>query len=216
MDAPMTRRRRLGAVLFAVLILTSGCLSLVTGGTAQFDSSPATVSESALSETGYSESARSSENVTRNFTVAGQERTVQVTNHVAQYERNVSLGPLGEYELARFVAFSTPAVEIAGQTFNPVADWSERRIVRELSAEYSGLSDVTHVNNRSVQSLGEGRSVAKFSGRATVMAGQEVDVVLHVTKFRHGDDFVLAVGIHPQQLPDEQVRVNELFRGLQH
>ena len=212
----MTRRRRLGTVLLVALVLTSGCLSVVTGGTATFTSEPATVSEPTLEGTGYSLDRRTTMNESRNFSVAGQERTVRVSSHLAQYHRNVSLGPLGEYELARFVVLSTPAVDVLGRTFNPVGDWSERRIVRQLSSQYDGLSDVSHVNNRSVRVLGESRSVSKFSGRATAVGGQKIDVVLHVTKFRHGDDFVLAVGIHPARLPDEQGRVDELLRGVEH
>lgn len=212
----MPRPKQFGAVLLIVLVATSGCLNLVTGGTTTFEASQATVSDATLDQTGYEQGDTQTENVTRSVSAAGQERTVKVSNHIAQYHRNLSLGPLGEREFARFIVLSTPAVEVAGQTFNPVGDWSEKRIVQELSAQYSGVQGVSHVNNRSVRALGEERTVGKFSGQATVADGLEIDVLIHVTKFRHGDDFVVGVGIHPKQLPGEQSRVDEMFRGLDH
>lgn len=209
------KRTLLGAFL-AVLLTTSGCLSIVTGETLEYEAAPGEVSESALDDTAYEFDGQETQTVTRNYSAAGQERTVEVTNYATRYQRAVELGPLGEQELARFVVFTTPAVEVAGQTFNPVGDWSERRLVERLSSEYEGLQDVSHVNNRTVRSLGEDRRVAKFSGEATVLGDRTVDVYVHVTKFRHGDDFVVAVGVHPERLPDEQDRVDDLIRGIDH
>lgn len=212
----MHGRHGFGVVLFAMLVASSGCLGILTDGTATFEASQATVADGTLDETGYELSQQKTQNVSRSFTVAGQDRTVRVVNHLVEYQRNVSLGPLGSAELARFVVFSTPAVEVAGQTLNPVGDWSEKRLVRKLSSQYSGLSDVSHVNNRSVRILGEERTVGKFSGRATVLDDREIDVLIHVTKFPHGDDFVVAIGVHPERLPDEQQRVDSQFRGVEH
>lgn len=211
----MNRRTTLGIVLFALLVTTSGCVDLVMGNTPTFESSEANVSEDALEESGYQPSESDTQNVTRNVSAAGQERTVRVTNHVTQYNRSMSLGPLGEQELGRFVVFTTPAVEIVGQTMNPVADWSERRVLDEVATEYAELDDISHVDSRTVSVLGSDRTVEKFSGVTTV-GDNEIDVYIHVTKFRHEGDFVVAIGVHPQQLPEEQDRQDVMLGGVEH
>lgn len=211
----MNRRTTLGLVLFTLLVATSGCVDLVMGNTPTFESSEANVSEEALEESGYQPSHSDTQNVTRNVSAAGQERTVRVTNHVTQYNRSMSLGPLGEQELGRFVVFTTPAVEMVGQTMNPVADWSERRVLDEVATEYAELDDISHVDSRTVSVLGSERTVEKFSGVTTV-GDDEIDVYIHVTKFRHEDDFVVAIGVHPQQLPEEQDRQDVLMGGIEH
>lgn len=205
----------LGVLLFALLVATSGCVDLVMGNTPTFESSEANVSDEALEESGYQLSESDTQNVTRNVSAAGQERTVRVTNHVTQFNRSMSLGPLGDQELGRFVVFTTPAVEMFGQTMSPVEDWSERRVLEEVATEYAEIEDISHEDNRTMTILGEERSVEVFTGTTTV-GGNDVDVYIHVTKFRHEDDYVIALGVHPQQLPDEQDRLDLLFQGIEH
>lgn len=211
----MNRRKTLGVALLALLVATAGCVDLVMGNTPTFASSEANVSDGALEDSGYELSSSDTQNVTRNVSVAGQERTVRVTNHVTEYNRSLSLGPFGDAELGRFVLFTTPEIQIAGQTMNPAADWSERRVLTEVAQRYASLNDVSHEENRSVAILGEARTVEQFAGTTTV-GGDEIDVVVHVTKFTHEGDVVVGIGIHPQELPDEEDRQDDLFSGVQH
>jgi len=211
----MNRRTALGVALIAVLVATAGCVDLVMGNTPTFESSEANVSDAAIEESGYELSESDTQNVTRNVSAAGQERTVRVTNHVTQYNRSLSLGPFGDRELGRFVVFTTPEVEIAGQTMNPAADWSERRVLTEVAQEYASLNDISHVDNRTVSILGSERDVEQFAGTTTV-GSNEIDVFIHVTKFTHEGDIVVGIGVHPQQLPDEQDRQDAMFGGIQH
>lgn len=207
--------RRLAVLVLCVLLTTTGCLGFLTGDDAlYFEASEASVDDAALDETDYQEYRADSENVTREFGVADQTREVTVTNRIRGYNRTLSLGPLGEQDLGRFVVVSSPAVEIAGETFNPIGDWSNRRLVSELADSYEGLDDTEFEGNRTVTALGEPRTVSAFTGTSTVM-GQEVDVRVHVTKFRHGDDFVVALAVHPEEI-DEQDRVDALIEGLSH
>lgn len=190
-------------------------------GDATFVASPATVDEATLEETGYDLHSAKEYNLTKNVSAGGEERTVTVTNHVREYKRNLADLPgdadlpADKTEIARVAVLSTPAIEVLGNTFNPVEEWSEARIARELSAEYDRIEDVEHTGNRSVESLGEQRTVARFTAEATLVGGATVDVAVHVTKFRHGDDFVVAVAVHPQ-LVDERDRVDAMFGGLSH
>jgi hypothetical protein len=187
----------------------------VTGDEAlSFEASPATVDGAALEETDYQQYRADSDNVTREFSAAGQTREVTVTNQVRGYNRSLPLGPLGEQDLGRFIAVSSPAVEVAGETFNPIGDWSNRRLVSELADSYEGLDDTEFEGNRTVTARGDARTVSTFTGTSTV-AGQEVDVRVHVTKFRHGDDFVIALAVHPEEI-DEEGRVDALAEGLRH
>lgn len=201
--------------MLAVLVATAGCVDLVMGNTPTFESAEANVSDGALEESGYEFAGSDTQNLTRNVSAAGQERTVRVSNHVTEYNRSLSLGPFGERELGRFVVFTTPEIEMAGQTMNPAADWSERRVLTEVAQQYASLTDISHVDNRSLAILGEARTVEQFAGTTTV-GNDEIDVFIHVTKFTHDGDVVVGIGVHPQQLPDEQDRQDDMFSGIQH
>ncbi len=198
----------------------SGCIGFLTGSEAlEFSAETATVSEASLEESGYEKApdASGEQEVERTFSVAGQEREVIVTNHIQEYKRSVSLPVLGEQELARFIVLSTPQVDIAGKTFNPVGEWTAREFVMQLQSAYDGLNDVQEEGERSVQMLGQSRTVTKFSAKAEVQGGESVDVFIHVTEpVADGEDFVIGLAVYPQQIDGEQERVDQLISGIQH
>lgn len=200
--------------LVAILVASSGCVSVLSGGTTTFESSPATVSDATLQETGYTAETNETETLEENVTVLGRERTVRVVNHVSVYDKEVSLGTFGEIEGARFAVITTPDATALGQSLNPLADLSERELVDRFSGRYGGVSNVSHVNNRTVQSLGESRDVEKFTGTVE-RAGIPFQVAVHVTKFQHDGDWVVAAAVAGQRL-DEQGNVDELLRSLHH
>ena len=211
----MDVRQTVAPVALALVMITAGC-GFITGSEAlAFGASPATVSDQAVSETGYEETNVSEQVVTREFSAANQTREVEVTNQLAQYERQVDLGPLGSERAAVFVALASPEVEIATQTFNPLADMSEREILRQFESEYDSISVGDQVDNRSVTVLGESTGVKKFEGTASI-GGSEVDVYIHATTVKHEGDFVVAVAIYPQQLDGEERKVVTLLEGLEH
>lgn len=207
-------RSYLLTALVALLVVSSGCVGLITGETVAFEAEPATVDSAVLDSTGYEENRSESQTITRNVTVVGQERTIRITNHVSEYRKGIDLGPLGEIELARAIVLSTPGAQVAGQTLNPAASWSNRRLVEEVVQRSEGVSDVSFESNRTVQILGEARTVSTFSGTTTVQ-GQEIDVLVHVTSFEHEGDVVVAVGVHPERI-DEQNNVDTMFGGIRH
>ena len=209
-------RKGILTLLVGVLVVSSGCTGLITGETVEFDSAPATVSDTALEETGYEQSMADEQTLERTVTVAGQERTIRVTNHVRQYQRGIDLGPVGEVNAGRFIAFSTPSASVAGQTLNPAASWSNERLVEEVASRNDQINDVEFQRNRSVDALGESREVAVFSGTTTI-EGQEVDVLIHLTSFEHEGDVVVAVAVYPERIDDrESPRVDTLLGGLSH
>jgi hypothetical protein len=200
----------------ALVVLTSGCVGFLTGEAAlAFDAAPVEVTEDARSEAGYEAVQVESMTTNRSFTVAGQTRNVSVTNHVAAYQRAVELGPLGSEPFARFTVLSTPQVEVAGRTLNPVGELSDRELATRLQSQYDSIEDVRFAGNRSVGTLGESRTVSRFDATTTV-AGTEVDLELHVAKFRHGEDFIVTIGVHPERLDGEAARVETMLRGIEH
>jgi len=210
------KTRTLATLAVALVMATAGCGFLLGSEPLEFTASSVTVSDSAVSETGYEETAVTTENVTQNVTVADQRRSIKVVNHLAQYERQVELPVLGGSQRAAvFLALSSPQMEVAGQTLNPIKNLEEREMLRKFQTGYEGLSVGQQVDSRSVRMLGANRTLKKFNGTAT-FAGSEVDVYIHAAKFKHGSDFLAVVAIYPQELDDEEAAVVTLSEGLEH
>lgn len=211
----MITRQTIAIAAVGLMIVTAGC-GFITGEEAlTFSASPATVSDQAASDAGYKEVSVTEQTVTRNFSAADQTRQVKVTNQLTQYERQVDLGPLGSKRAAVFVALASPEVKVATETFNPIAEMSEREILQQFESEYESISVGDRIDNRTVTVLGQSTAVEKFEGTAT-LAGSQVDVYIHATKLKHEGDHIVAVAIHPQRLDGEEQNVITLLEGLEH
>ncbi|AUG47666.1 hypothetical protein BVU17_09115 [Haloarcula taiwanensis] len=206
--------RRLLPVAVALLLVTSGCVGLITGETVTFEASPATVSDSTLDSTGYELNNATQANVTRDVTVAGQDRTVRLVTERRQYTRSGSLLGVEVVELSRFVVVSVPSATVAGQTLNPAADWANRRVLEAVQGQTGSIDDVESAGNRTVRALGADRQVSEYTG-TTEVAGQSIDVRLHLVSFQHEGDIVIGVAVHPETV-DETDAVDDLLSGLQH
>lgn len=206
-------KRSIGTLLLVCLMVSSGCLGFITGQEPlTITAGQATVSDQALSETGYEKTRATEQVIERSF--AG--RKVKVTNHLVEYKRQVTIPVLGTQEFARFTVLATPKVTVAGKEFNPVSHLSNRELVQQLQKKYDTIQNVQLVGNRSVQVLGSGVRVSKFTAKATMANGQSVDVFLHVAQAETDHDFVIAIAVYPQSLEGEQQRVNTLLKGIQH
>lgn len=209
-------RRVLASLAVVALVLTGGCVGFLAGEEPlAFDADPVAVADDARSEAGYEAIQVESMTTNQSFTVAGETRNVSVTSRVAAYQRAVDLGPLGEAPFARFTVFATPGIEVAGQTLNPVGELSDRELALRLQSQYDSIEDVRFAGNRTVEILGEPRTVSRFDATTTV-AGVEVDLELHVAKFRHGEDFLVAIAVYPARLDGERARVETMLRGIEH
>lgn len=209
-------RTSLAVTAVVLLVLGAGCLGFVTGSEPlEFSASPATVTDDARTEAGYQENAVEAQPLERDVTVAGQQRTVKVTNHVARYGREVDLGPLGQQELGVFVVLSTPEVEVLGRTFNPVGDMSNRELLQRLQGNYQSLEVGDRVGTTQVQVLGEDTALETYDGTASV-EGREVDIRIRITRVTHEGDYVIAVGLYPAQLSEESGRIETLVEGITH
>ena len=207
--------RKLTILLTVALVATTAGCGFITGSESlAFESESAAVDEATLSETGYEQTLQENQTVSRNFTVAGQTRQVEVTNHLSQYERSVELGPLGDLQAAVFATFTSPEVEIASRSFNPISEMSNRELLSRFTSEYDGLSVGEQVENRTHTVLGTETGVEKYEGTAD-LGGQSVDVYIHVTTVEHDGDYVVALGVYPQQLPGEEENVFAMLNGLE-
>ena len=207
--------RTAASLVLAVLITTAGFVgAATTQESLHEEASPATVEKSALDETGYELEREYERTVNRTIDDSGERREVEAVNEVTEYRRTLNLGPLGERESGLFATVSTPAVEVDGQALNPVAEMNTTELVEWLQEEYDRVSVDEVVDSRTVETLGEEMNVSKFEG-AAVVGGQEVDVFLHVGKVRHGDDYVVVVGVYPKVLGGEK-RVVAMIEALEH
>ncbi|MDY6779267.1 MAG: DUF6517 family protein [Halobacteria archaeon] len=215
-----TKRKSLLTVGFLVVLVgLSGCLAgFITGQKAlRFNATKATVSEAALSETDYVLNSTKRQRITRNFSVAGQTRTVKVRNYITEYEKSVSLGPLGEKKAAAFVAFTTPQVEVLGQTFNPVGSMSDRELAERVLSRFENIENLETQGNTTATMLGKSTEVSEFSATATVAGEQGVDINLHLTRVKHASDYVVAIGVYPRRLESQEKKnIIRMIKGVEH
>lgn len=187
------RLRRTGAVLAVCLFLSvAGCTGLLLEEESAFVAGDANVTEA--DELAYTHNTTQWQNVTRSVEAAGQEREVTVSNRAELFVNRTADGSPG----AVFVVVSSPQVQFAGQELNPVADWSQRDLLREFSGEfdqYGNLTDVEERETRQVTMLGTEADVRVFNATMEGDDGTSHDVVVSVAKVKHEGDYVVAIGI---------------------
>lgn len=203
-------------VLLALAVVTSGCIGVLTGSEpAVFEASDAAVSDAALSETDFQPEEDRVEWANQSVEVAGQSREVRVKNHFATYQRPVALAGADDVTFGVFVVVSTPQASIAGQALNPLGRMDYRQLVDQVAQQSGSLSGVQREGTRTVTILGSDAEVARFSAVAE-RQGQEVPVYVEVTRVRHDGDFVVAIGVYPQDSEEMQSQVTAMFDGLEH
>ncbi|SEH55443.1 hypothetical protein SAMN05192561_10685 [Halopenitus malekzadehii] len=212
-----TRRSIIGGIGAATIGSTSGCLGFLTGSEPLEESArPARVQSNVSESTGYELQGIEEQTLEETFEIAGQERTVIATNAVATYEKALEIPLLGEARTGVFAVVSTPAFEIAGQSLNPVSNYDEAELVELVASQYEGLRVGSQRARTTATTLGSDYEVAIFAGTATFQ-GQEVDVNVHTGSLRHEDDFLIPVGIYPQERADrERAHVETLLDSLEH
>ncbi|WP_435318502.1 DUF6517 family protein [Haloarchaeobius sp. TZWSO28] len=209
----LTRRTLLGSAS-AGIAATAGCLGILSG-TSEFAADQAAVDEQVASDTNYVKQEPKEQTIEKTFSAAGQEKTVKVTNWVTQYYKTLDLPIASSQKAGVFALISSPKVEVVGQSFNPLKDWDERKLAKQIQSQYEGFSVGQQVDEFAVQILGSAKTVTKFEGTAT-LSGNEVDVYLLLTgAVGHESDFVVPMGIYPQEI-DEQANVTKLMRNLVH
>lgn len=197
-------RRAVGSLAVGSLVGLAGC----SKGALTFKADAAVASTSG---TEYEQTGKRKPTLTREF--AGKE--VKVTNALTEYQKEVDLALTGNAKLGVFTAFSTPEVEVAGQTFNPIKGWSNQKIVEQLQSRYDSLNNVKQESEEEVEILGSARTVTKFSA-TTTYDGEEIPVFLLIAKFNHESDFVVPMGVYPQKKEEEGANIKQLMGQMTH
>ena len=196
----------------------AGCtaLDVLTGDEAEFGAGTATVSDEALSETGYELNDVRSESVSQEFEVAGSTRTVQVTNRVAEYDKAVEL--FGErYQAAVVSVLATPRVEVLGSTFNPVGDLDPEERAELIVDRYDDVDELERGSEYTTDVLGETLDVVVYTAEGRIEGTElTVDLELHVgDALEAGDDFVVPLAAYPEAFGDGE-NVRRMFNGIEH
>lgn len=214
MDA--SRSTILGGLL-VLLVATSGCLGVITGSEPLvLSADDAGVSGDALSGTDFEHEDTQTVWLNRTVEQAGQEREIRVQNHVSTYRRPVAVDPTDGVTFGAFVVASTPKASIAGQSFNPIGRMSHEQMLERFVGQSADVRDVQREDSRTLTVLGEGAEVVRFSG-VVERSGQEVPVFIEVTRVEDGDDFVVGLGVYPQETADEvRPGITTLFEGIEH
>lgn len=198
-------RRAVGALTVAGVAGLAGC-----SGSTSFS---AEYAETDPGDTGYEQTGQRQPTMTRTF--AGQD--VEVTNTVTEYRKEIELSFLGgSSDVGVFAAFTSPQVEVAGQTFNPISNLSNEELAKRFQERFDNMSDVSQESEEQVDVLGSARTVTKLSATVTV-DGNEVPVFLLIANFTHEGDVVVPMGIFPQEREDEEgPNVRQLMANLTH
>jgi hypothetical protein len=166
----------------------------------------------ATGDTGYEQESQDKPELTRTF--AGQE--VTVINTITEYQKTVNIALMGEAKLGVFTAFTSPRVEVAGQTFNPIGEWSTTKLVNELQSRYESMNDVQKQGEEDHDILGNTRTVSTFSATMTV-DGNDVPVIILVAKFEHESDIVVPMGVFPEEKQDQEgANIRTLMANMSH
>ena len=211
-----TRRRALalGALSIGALAGCSSVSELAGDGPIERTAAPAMLAEDAVSGTGYEQSSQRERTLEREVSAGGQSRTIIAANQVTLYEKAIQ-------ELARgslFGVVSTPGFTIAGQTVNPVANFSNEELIDLVSEQFDGLSDVSEVETLTKTALGSEIPVTKFDGTAN-FGGQEVPIYIYTGKVVNernengATDVVIGAGGYPQAYDDTEADTVESFFG---
>lgn len=209
-----TRRRALAAV--GGIVGLSGCVGFIRGEESLvLEAEVAEVEDTVAEEKGYELDEIETEVVVEELSAAGETREVEARNQVATYEKRMELPVIGDAKTGVFATISTPAVEFAGRTFNPVADYDNEELMDLLASNYDKIDAEERVEDDTVTVLGSDTEVTKFDGTATY-EDRELDVYAHVGAVRNADDFVVVFGVYPQRFDDEESNVLELMENLRH
>lgn len=199
----MNRRTLLGGVGVAGLTALSGCLGVV--GMDEHEASPGSVEEGVYEDAGYEPSVVTDIAAEEEVSIGPYSEDISVTNYATEYQKEVSMGPLGNQSGAIAIVLTTPQIGVAGQNFNPIEDKSAEEFVEMLEDEYDDISTVSHDEKAEITILGTDTIRSRFVADATY-EGYDTTVDLHVSEAvpTDNDDLLLTICIYPQDARDDE------------
>jgi hypothetical protein len=174
---------------------------------------------------GYEANGPEAIEINETIEVGGLSRDVNVTTWSSAYA--------SEDEQASMFLFSTPNVEFAGQSLNPLARLSGADLIARIIDEGLGraggdmaVKEIEEQEEISLTVLEGDRAVQVFTavletgntGSAGGIEGVEsgeIPIQLYLLSITHGDDVLLAVGFHPETV-DASDDIQSLMEGIEH
>ena len=203
-------------VAVVVALAAAGCVGFLLGDNpARFEASTATIDNDTATSHGYELNRTEDWTFDRNVTVENRTRRVIVTSRAAKYGREIDFGALGSQRAAVVGVLSTPGVSVAGEVINPVRFRGNADLATRATSGYESLEITGNATDETtITTLGTNTTVSTLPGRAT-FDGVAVDVLVHVTKVPHGDDYLVAAAVHPERVED-RAAVLDMFRNIRH
>lgn len=224
----MQRRTFITAVGTAGLVGLAGCSGGIPDDL-EFTAEPATVEQAVATDAGYEPQETTPLELNESIDVAGETREINITTWTTGYQSDT--GP--------FIVLSTPNVEIAGQSLNPLARLSGSELIGRLLEEAGGgdaISDLEPAGETEITVFDESATVEEFTATLQASAGSgsgsgggdlpaaaengEIPIRLYLLSVTHetgtdSSDVVFALTFHPQEGGDPET-VYTLFESLQH
>lgn len=193
--------RALRPLSVAVVLVLAGC----SGTLVEFTASPATIPEPALAPQGYVHGNTTALPITYRVGAPGFSQDVTAETWVSGYSKTTA-----ENQTAVLVLYSSPDVEVANTSVNPLRQLSNRELVQFVLDRTTdlrvlgGVDDVTdlrEVGARNVTVLGAPTQLVSYAGTAE-LEGRSVAIVVNVAVVDHEGDVVVALGIHEAALDE--------------
>lgn len=200
----MNRRSLLAGSAGTAAVALSGCLRTALNSVTSLESTPASVDQTVLNETGYQLVGTEAVVNEEEIEAAGISDTIVVTSHLTEYEKSVGLEEFAKQPTAMFSVLSTPKLSLAGRTFNPVAEMSSSALVELIADSYGSIDNLEHEADETVTILDQSVEKARFVADAS-LGGIPLKLNIHVTEpVERGDDLLVAIGVYPRLLQSEE------------
>ena len=202
------------SLVVALLVVTTGC----TGPLVEVSASPATIPESALGQTEYRHQNTTEVPITYPIGTGGLYQPITVRTWLTAYAPEPVDDPV-----AFLLLVSSPDVEIAGESLNPLTQLSNRELTRfvfERMAEaqsvggISGASGLREVGVRNVTVLDSTAELVSYAGIAD-LDDRNASVIITVLSVRHGSDVIVALGVAPATEAEIETQA-ALARAIEH
>ena len=205
---PVTWRGLPVVGLVVLLVVMTGCLGVFGGEGLRFTADPVTIDDRTVAEAGFERVGTDTLEFERTVGSGDASTSVVVSSHVVTLRRQYRGAPIGHV-----VAVSSPKATVLGRSVNPLGmvgsqELVERVLGQSTDGEVDGLE---RTGNVSMRSLGAERTVGRFDA-----SGDGGAVQVYLTRFEHGDDYVIVFGVIPDGAEGGTDAFRTVLAGVRH
>lgn len=211
-------------VLVACALVLAGC----SGTLVEYAASPAVVPDAALGPRGYVHGNTTEVPITYRVGGGALSQDITLITWVSGYTRTTADDGTTDDGttddgIAVLVLYSSPNVQVADRSVNPLGQLSNRELVRTVldrGAELrglggvEGLSDLREHGAQNVTMLGTPVQAVSYVGTADI-DGRRIAVVVNIAVVEHEGDVVVALGVH-DETRDETATHVALIERVEH